>query len=115
MLKQLTLFSAAFAASAFAPTQRLVGRAFGASSQGYKHAGRFVAMPTLAVQSAATPRSGAEELCKKLSSTVAGTLGKPESYVMVTFQKVDAMCYAVRKSTSELASRSYGDNVSWGA
>ena len=50
-------------------------------------------MPTLAVQSAATPRSGAEELCKKLSSTVAGTLGKPESYVMVTFQKVDAMCY----------------------
>ena len=59
-------------------------------------------MPTLAVQSAATPKSGAEELCKKLSSTVAGTLGKPESYVMVTFQKVDAMCYAVRKSTSEL-------------
>ena len=55
-------------------------------------------MPTLAVQSAATPKSGAEELCKKLSSTVAGTLGKPESYVMVTFQKVDAMCYAVRKS-----------------
>jgi phenylpyruvate tautomerase PptA (4-oxalocrotonate tautomerase family) len=70
---------------------------------GYKQArGRFVAMPTLAVQSAATPKSGAEELCKKLSSTVAGTLGKPESYVMVTFQKVDAMCYAVRKSTSEL-------------
>jgi len=55
-------------------------------------------MPTLAVQSAATPKSGAEELCKKLSSTVAGTLGKPESYVMVTFQKVDAMSYAVRKS-----------------
>ena len=70
---------------------------------GYKQArGRFVAMPTLAVQSAATPKSGAEELCKKLSSTVAGTLGKPESYVMVTFQKVDAMCYAVRKSSSEL-------------
>ena len=70
---------------------------------GYKQSrGRFVAMPTLAVQSAATPRSGAEELCKKLSSTVAGTLGKPESYVMVTFQKVDAMCYAVRKSSSEL-------------
>ena len=61
---------------------------------GYKQSrGRFVAMPTLAVQSAATPKSGAEELCKKLSSTVAGTLGKPESYVMVTFQKVDAMCY----------------------
>ena len=59
-------------------------------------------MPTLAVQSAATPRSGAENFCKALSSTVAGTLGKPESYVMVTFQKVDAMCYAVRKSTSEL-------------
>ena len=115
MLKQLALFSTAFAAAAFAPTQKLVGRAFGAST-GYKQArGRFVAMPTLAVQSAATPRSGAEELCKKLSSTVAGTLGKPESYVMVTFQKVDAMCYAVRKSTSELASRSYGDNVSWGA
>ena len=114
MLKQLIL--TAFAASAFAPTQRLSGRAFGASSKGYKQArGRFVAMPTLAVQSAATPKSGAEELCKKLSSTVAGTLGKPESYVMVTFQKVDAMCYAVRKSTSELASRSYGDNVSWGA
>ena len=100
MLKQLIL--TASAASAFAPTQRLSGRAFGASSKGYKHAGRFVAMPTLAVQSAATPRSGAEELCKKLSSTVAGPLGKPESYVMVTFQKVDAMCYAVRKSTSEL-------------
>ncbi len=100
MLKQLIL--TAFAASAFAPTQRLSGRAFGASSKGYKHAGRFVAMPTLAVQSAATPRSGAEELCKKLSSTVAGTLGKPESYVMVTFQKVDAMCYTVRKSTREL-------------
>ena len=93
MLKQLILYSSAFAATAFAPTQRLVGRAFGASSTGYKHAGRFVAIPTLAVQSAATPRSGAEELCKKLSSTVAGTLGKPESYVMVTFQKVDAMCY----------------------
>ena len=102
MLKQIVLYSTAFAATAFAPTQRLVGRAFGASSTGYKHAGRFVAMPTLAVQSAATPRSGAEELCKKLSSTVAGTLGKPESYVMVTFQKVDAMYYAVRKSTSEL-------------
>ena len=56
-------------------------------------------MPTLAVQSAATPKSGAEELCKKLSSTVAGTLGKPESYVMVTFQKVDAMCYAVRNQS----------------
>ena len=114
MLKQLILYSTAFAASAFAPTQRLVGRAFGASAgkslcesialcslkirvfilTGYKQArGRFVAMPTLAVQSAATPKSGAEELCKKLSSTVAGTLGKPESYVMVTFQKVDAMCY----------------------
>ena len=100
MLKQLIL--TAFAASAFAPTQRLSGRAFGASSKGYKHAGRFVAMPTLAVQSAATPRSGAENFCKALSSTVAGTLGKPESYVMVTFQKVDAMCYAVRKSSSEL-------------
>ena len=98
MLKQLIL--TAFAASAFAPTQRLSGRAFGASSKGYKHAGRFVAMPTLAVQSAATPRSGAENFCKALSSTVAGTLGKPESYVMVTFQKVDAMSYAVRKSDS---------------
>ena len=101
MLKQLILTAFAASSVAFAPTQRLVGRAFGASSQGYKHAGRFVAMPTLAVQSAATPRSGAEELCKKLSSTVAGTLGKPESYVMVTFQKVDAMFYAVRKSDSE--------------
>ena len=114
MLKQLILYSSAFAATAFAPTQRLVGRAFGASAgrtcvralpfaalkirvfilTGYKQAGgRFVAMPTLAVQSAATPRSGAENFCKALSSTVAGTLGKPESYVMVTFQKVDAMCY----------------------
>ena len=75
-------------------------------------------MPTLAVQSAATPKSGAEELCKKLSSTVAGTLGKPESYVMVTFQKVDAMSYAVRKKKKSLTSElgcSYGDNVSWGA
>ena len=116
MLKQLIL--TAFAASAFAPTQRLSGRAFGASSKGYKHAGRFVAMPTLAVQSAATPRSGAEELCKKLSSTVAGTLGKPESYVMVTFQKVDAMCYAVRKSSSELGYIELPQLpyvVSWGA
>jgi len=125
MLKQLILYSSAFAATAFAPTQRLVGRAFGASAgknlcdcvrawpfaalkirvfilTGYKQArGRFVAMPTLAVQSAATPRSGAENFCKALSSTVAGTLGKPESYVMVTFQKVDAMFYAVRKSDSE--------------
>ena len=80
---------------------------------GYKQSrGRFVAMPTLAVQSAATPKSGAEELCKKLSSTVAGTLGKPESYVMVTFQKVDAMSYAVRKSdmsqvTTPSSCRSY--------
>ena len=32
MLKQLVLYSTAFAASAFAPTQRLVGRAFGASA-----------------------------------------------------------------------------------
>ena len=50
-------------------------------------------MPSLAVQSAAAPRNGAEKLCKTLSSTVAGTLGKPESYVLVTFQKVDAMCF----------------------
>ena len=57
-------------------------------------------MPTLAVQSAATPKSGAEELCKKLSSTVAGT--SASRVVMVTFQKVDA-CYAVRKSTGELS------------
>ena len=123
LLKLIVVTALASPTSAFRTSQKLVGRAFGASAgktrvralpfaalkirvfilTGYKQArGRFVAMPTLAVQSAATPKSGAEELCKKLSSTVAGTLGKPESYVMVTFQKVDAMCYAVRKSTSEL-------------
>lgn len=50
-------------------------------------------MPSLMVQSAVAPKSGAETLCKKLSSTISGTLGKPESYVMTGFQKVDAMCY----------------------
>ena len=123
LLKIILVTALASPTSAFKTGQKLVAKAFGASAgknlcesiafcslkirvlilTGYKQArGRFVAMPTLAVQSAATPKSGAEELCKKLSSTVAGTLGKPESYVMVTFQKVDAMCYAVRKSTSEL-------------
>ena len=48
-------------------------------------------MPSFAIQSAATPKSGAEGLCKKLSSTLASSLGKPESYVLVTFQKVDGM------------------------
>lgn len=93
MLQKLLLFTTAFAATAFAPTQKLCGRAFGASSTGYTHAERYVAMPSLAVQSAAVPRNGAEKLCKTLSSTVAGTLGKPESYVLVTFQKVDAICF----------------------
>lgn len=50
-------------------------------------------MPSLLVQSAAAPKSGAEALCKSLSSAVAGTLGKPESYVLTSFQKVDAMCF----------------------
>ena len=54
---------------------------------GYKQArGRFVAMPT-PPSSLPRRRKAAPRLCKKLSSTVAGTLGKPESYVMVTFQK----------------------------
>lgn len=50
-------------------------------------------MPSLTVQSAATPVSGSLELCKKLSKSVALTLGKPESYVLTSFQKVDAMCF----------------------
>lgn len=50
-------------------------------------------MPSLFVQSAATPASGAPELCKKLSKTVASALGKPESYVLTSFSKCDAMCF----------------------
>jgi len=49
-------------------------------------------MPSLVCQSAAAPKSGPEALCKRLSSAIAGTLAKPESYVLTSFQKVDAMC-----------------------
>ena len=50
-------------------------------------------MPSVVVQAAVAPKSGAAGFCKLLSSTVAGTLGKPESYVLTTFTKVDAVCY----------------------
>lgn len=50
-------------------------------------------MPSLVVQSGHAPASGAAGLCKKLSKSVAMSLGKPESYVLTTFQKVDGMCF----------------------
>ena len=52
-----------------------------------------VQMPSLFVTSAHEPKSGASALCKELSSCVARCLGKPESYVLVSFKKVDAMTF----------------------
>ncbi|KAH8067253.1 phenylpyruvate tautomerase [Aureococcus anophagefferens] len=46
-------------------------------------------MPSVVVQAAVAPKSGAAGFCKLLSSTVAGTLGKPESYVLTTFTKAE--------------------------
>lgn len=50
-------------------------------------------MPSLLVQSASTPVSGAPSLCQQLSKSVTAALGKPESYVLTSFQKVDAMSF----------------------
>mmetsp|Transcript_27052 Transcript_27052/g.81119 ORF Transcript_27052/g.81119 Transcript_27052/m.81119 type:complete len:162 (-) Transcript_27052:31-516(-) len=95
ILAAFTFISCLFgSANAFRRSQGVRGTAFGTrvtvSRQQRKS---YVAMPSCVVQSAVAPKSGAEEFCKKLSSAVAGALSKPESYVLTSFTKVDAMCF----------------------
>ena len=80
--------------SAMRPTQRLSARAFGASRTSARPQRRgAVAMPSLFVQAAVAPKSGAAAFCERLSKTVAGALSKPESYVLTSFSRVDALCF----------------------
>lgn len=50
-------------------------------------------MPYIKIQTNAQVENG-EELLKKLSSLMAGELGKPESYVMTAFDRVESMTFA---------------------
>ncbi|KAJ8601704.1 hypothetical protein CTAYLR_003212 [Chrysophaeum taylorii] len=77
--------------AAFDRSAQLVGTPYGRAGAS-RRVRDAPSMPSLIVQSAVAPASP-RKLCTRLSKAVALALGKPESYVLTSFQKVDAMSF----------------------